>query len=98
LRKAGVSKGDLCSWLSDIGEARRTAIDTILGKTEPYGGKQRTTIAATIEGTVAVKGEKGKVSRQELFSLDAARDNSEFADSHGMCRLIFRKKGAGDGG
>jgi len=98
LRKAGISKGDLCSWLGDIGEARVTAIETVLGKSEPYGGKQRTTIAAMIEGTVVVKGKKRKVSRGEIFYLDATRDSSEFADSHGLFRLTFRKDGAGDGG
>jgi len=98
LHKAGISKGDLCSWLRDIREARISAIETVLGKTEPYGGGQRTTVAATIDGTVVVKGKKRKVSRGELFYLDATRDSSEFADSHGMFRLTFRKEGAGDGG
>jgi hypothetical protein len=97
LRKAGISKGDLCSWLMDIGAARITSIDTKVGKAEPYGGKQRTTIAATMEGTVVVKGKKRKVSREEIFYLDATRDSSEFADSHGMFRLTFRKDGSAGG-
>jgi hypothetical protein len=50
-----------------------------------------------MEGTVVVKGKKRKVSREEIFYLDATRDSSEFADSHGMFRLTFRKDGAAGG-
>ena len=91
LRKGGRDKANLCRRMAGVGDAEITKIETFLGAAEELGVRQRTTVAAKIEGTVDVKGRKRKVKREEYFYLDERPDWMEFSDAHGVFRLTFKK-------